>query len=228
MIALLRQYLPTLIVLGAGIFWGAPLPLIVVGVLVAGFVDFFLIGRIVELALYRVGLDLDAPAPRQVGGRQMVRLHLLAILVSAVLVLVPYGLKADGNVQQAFGMVALLVGTSTASYCGLLMYPLPSTPRDLLTNVDVIPYPLFPLDLLPTPARRVIGVLLRISLGLAAMLPFVALSGFIHREPFRAPMLLIVPALAAFFQLGFVTWLAGLFLLRWRRSRGREIELPKG
>ena len=225
-IALVRQYLPTLIVLGAGIFWNAPLPLILVAALIASFVDFFLIGPLAELALYRAGLDFDAPAPRQVGGREMLCLHLLAILVSAALVLVPYVLKADANAQQAFGMAALLVGTSAASYCGLLMYPLPSTPRDLLTNVDVIPYPLFLLDLLPTPARRMIGVFLRILVGSAAMLPFVALSGFIHREPFRAPMLLIVPALAAFFQLGFVTWLAGLFLLRWRKIRGREIDLP--
>ena len=226
MIALVRQYLPTLIVLSAGILWGAPLPLIVVGVLVSGCVDFFLIGPVAELALYRLGLDLDAPAPRQVDGRQMIRLHLLAILVSAALVLVPYVLDADAVVQQAFGMAAILVGTSASSYCGMLMYPLPSTPRDLLTRIDVMPYQLFLFDLLPTGPRRMFQVLLRISLGLAAMLPFVALSGFIHREPFRAPMLLIVPGLAAFFQLGFVTWLAGLFLLRWRRSRGPEIEVP--
>jgi hypothetical protein len=225
-IALVRQYLPTLIVLSAGLFWGAPLPLIVAGVLVSGCADFFLIGPVTELALYRPGLDLDAPVPRQVDARQIIHLHLLAICVSAALVLVPYILKADAVVQQGFGMAAILVGSSASSYCGLLMYPLPSTPRDLLTNIDVMPYQLFLLDLLPTAARRMLQVLLRISLGLAAMLPFVALSGFIHREPFRAPMMLIVPALAAFFQLGFVTWLAGLFLLRWRGSRGREIELP--
>ena len=227
MIALVRQYLPTLIVLAAGIFWSAPLPLIAVGVLIAGVVDFVLIGPMAELALYRAGLDLDAPAPRQVGGRQMIRLHLLAILVSAALVLVPYALEADANVQQALGMAAVLVGTSTASYCGLLMYPLPATPRDLLTHADTIPYQFAPLYLLPTPARRLIWVFVRISLGLAAMLPFVALSGFIQNEPFRAPMLLVVPALAAFFQLGFVTWLAALFLLRWRGISGPEVELSK-
>lgn len=218
MISLVRQYLPTLIVLGSGLFWSAPVPLIMIGVLVAGFVDFFLIGPNAELALYRVALDLDAPAPRQVGGRQAIRLHLLAILASAALVLVPYVLDAGSHVQHAFGMAAVVIGASTASYCGLLMYPLPSTPRDLLTNVDEIPYQLSPLYFLPTPARRLIWVLARISLGLAAMLPFVALSGFIQSEPFRAPMLLIVPLLAAFFQLGFVTWLAALFLLRWRGS----------
>lgn len=158
----------------------------------------------------------------------MIRMHLLAILVSAALVLVPYVLEADANVQQAFGMAALLVGTSTASYCGLLTYPLPSTPRDMLTNVDRIPYQLFPLEFLPTAARRKVWVVLRMLLGLATMLPFVALSRIIHREPFRVPMLLIVPALAAFFQIGFVTLLAGLFLLRWRQSRCREFELPKG
>lgn len=228
MIALLRQYLLTLIVLCAGLFWSAPLPLVVISVLVAGIVDFLLIGPSAELALYRTGLDFDAPAPRQVVGREAIRLHLLAVFVSSVLVLVPYALGTNSDVQQSFGMAAIIFAGSTASYCGLLMIPPPSTPRDLLTNVDSIPYPLILLDLLPTPARRVLGVLLRTLLGLMAMLPFVAILGLIHAEPFRAPMLLVVPALAAFFQLGFLTWLAGLFLVRWWRSRGWEMELPKG
>ena len=218
-IALTRQYLSTLIVLGAGLFWSAPLPLIAAGVLVAFFVDLLLIGPTADLALYRVGLNLDATAPRRLGG---VRLHLVAILVAAALVLIPYVAEANASVQQAFGMAAILVGTSAASYGGLLRFGVPSTPRDLLTDVDAMPYPLVLLDLLPTQPRRLIGVLVRISLGLFAMLPFVAVAGIIHREPFRAPMLLVVPALAAFFQLGFVTWLAGLFLLRWRRGPARE------
>ena len=227
MIALVRQYLPTLIVLSAGIFWGAPVPLILAGVLVAGCVDLYLIGPVADLALFRRGLDLDALVQRHVDGRQILRLHLSAIVVSSALVLVPYFLGADAVAQQAFGMAAILGGTAASSYCGVLMYPLPATPRNLLTNVDRVPYQFFLLDLLPTAPRRILLVLLRMSLGLVAMLPFVAVCGFIHAEPFRVSVLPLVLALAAFFQLGFVTCLTALFLLRWRRSSGREAELSR-
>ena len=229
MIAVVRRHLMTILITGVCLFWDAPTTIFAPSIVIALLLDTFVIGKSVELDLYRNPLDFRAEARRQMSWGEALRLQVMAVLAGSTVVILAYAFSARQLGQQSAGMVAILLGLSAASFSGLQLVLLKSwTPHDLLKRIDMMPDVLAPLDALPNKARLIAGALVRLALGIVAMLPFVAVAGLLHTEQFRAPMLWIIPSLFVFFQLGAFLLLQGLFLLRWRGSGGREIDTSTG
>ena len=229
MIAVVRQYLMTILITGVCLIWDAPTTIFASSIVIAFLFDTFVIRKSVELDLYRSPLDFRAAARRQMSWREALRLQVMAILAGSTVVILAYAFSARQLGQQSAGMVAILLGLFAASFSGLQLVLLKSwAPRDLLKRFDTMPDVLAPLDALPNKARLIAAALIRLALGIVAILPFVALAGLLHTEQFRAPMLWIIPSLFVFFQLGAFLLLQGLFLLRWREGGGREVDTSTG
>lgn len=216
MISLVRRYLITCLMLGSGLIVSWPASFFFGSVAAAIIIDSIAV-RNVELESYRKGLDFDAPAPRQLNASSAMRLQIVGAAVSASISVMPRAVSTDADVQQIAGILALLTGGAIASYCGLqAILQLSASPRDLLTRLDFMPHIYFsPLNSLSPGPRRKIGAFIRIMLGALVVLPFAAVVGHLHELPISLSVVLASGALAAFFQIGMLTLLQGLFLIRW-------------
>lgn len=225
MIARLRQYLLTLVVLATGFVWGWPIVLTVVSGVAASLVDAFVTSRSTELTLYHKGLEFGSPTTRRLSLGKAIRLQILAAIASTMIALIPRVVGSEQLVQLSFGMASLIISGAAASYCGFRIVPgLSVAPKELLTNLDSHgSSDLWPFDLLPGRVRRTSAALFRIAGGVIFLLPFALLLGAIETLPLSTTAPFFVLGLAVFFQLGFLLLSQALFSLRWwRRDTGNR------
>ena len=227
MIFYLRRFLLTAIMLVVAIIWDDPLPIDVAAVAAAVLLDILVSNRSKDLILYRKDFVFMSEVPL-ISLREALMLHALAIVVGPVVALIPRAFDAGVTVQRIFGMAALLICGSIASYCGLFNFNRQPNPRDLLdharTRFGMIG--LF-FDFFPPHPRALIGGLFRIAGGPFLMFFFVLFLAELHTIPLNVRLALLLFGAAYLFQLGFLSLLGGLFTLRWWRGPD-NVSVPPG
>jgi hypothetical protein len=220
-VVLLRQYLQTIALFAAGIFLGWPLWLIITGVLFAAIIDFTVVGRSSELALYQQDPRLLGATQLPTGPARAARWQIAAVIVSAGIASAAAAIDADAVWQGLTDVCALLVACTIGSIFGFRVVRNPKLSRqDLAERIESLPDALFIVNLLPRRASRLVGSIARFALGIICILPFLAALRSIRQVPPGVAPVLIMLGLAAFFQLGFALLSQALFSLRWWRGNG--------
>lgn len=214
LIMYIRLYMLTIIIVLLAAAIGQSAAFIVYTALACVLLDTFITKKSPELNWYGARVPSENLPRQQLSRDQAALLHLTALFLSASIPVITQLISPDDTVRLLSGAIALLIAGLAASYCGFRLVRATESTCENVNELDAMPDLFGVIELAGPRARRALGAMARIGLGLIALTPFPALLKVLSSEVMTIPLALIVLALAFFFQLGFVVLSQALFSLR--------------